>query len=271
LYIFLVCILLLAAAAGCCNNAGIKSHFYVWEVLFDAKTLLLAALFFILLKPEDWKKSSRDRGVFTWSLLKAIGAFLISVIVSGATLGIGLVFKKIAFADPENAATLVLTMLFDIPAVFIFSVTTVFVEEYVFRGCLLSNFLDDGRPVTGLAVSSLLWALYAIVEVLPLDDFSWITIGALILYYVAVGIAASSLYRASRSLWVSYAFRIGVMTVTPFVLSGVTGVTNAFFSTENIFFYSDGIFASTLLIVVFSTIFFVSGKKWITGGNTVRT
>jgi membrane protease YdiL (CAAX protease family) len=259
-YLFLCTIPVLAAAAGLCNNAGVKTHFYLWELLLDGKTIVLAGLFFAFLRPTEWKTEARSRGVFAWSLLKAVGSFMIPVLISGVVVGVGVLLKKVSFADPENGATLLLTMIFDIPAVFIFSVTTVFVEEYIFRGVVLTEFLQDGKRTTGLVVSSLLWAAYAIVEVLPLDEFSWAGAGLLILYYIAVGCAASGLYSMTRSLWVSYAFRIGVMTVTPSLLQGVTGATDAFFTTENYFFYGDGITTSLILLLVFVSIYYVSTR-----------
>ncbi len=253
--LFLACIPMLALASGLCNNAGIKTHFYLWELLLDGKTILLAALFFLILKPGALKHEAQKRGVFTWSLPRVLGAFMIPALIAGITLGAGLLAKKVSFANPDNGATLLLTMIFDIPAVFIFSITTVFVEEYVFRGYVLRELLKSGAPLAALAVSSALWALYAIVEVLPLEEFSWMSAGLLIFYYIAVGIAASGLYTVSRSLWVSYAFRIGVMTVTPSILSGVTGVTDAFFTTDTMSFYGDGIISSCLLMLFFAVFF----------------
>jgi membrane protease YdiL (CAAX protease family) len=269
-FIFLLTIPVLALIAGVSNTAGIKTHFYVWELLLEGKTIALALLFFGILKPGVWKTEARERGVFAWSFVKSAGAFMIPVMISGATLGAGLLLKKVSFADPENGATLLLTMVFDIPAVFIFSVTTVFVEEYIFRGYVVTEFTKTGSPGAGLVISSVLWAVYAGVEVLPLDEFSWVSAGLLVLYYIAIGVGASALYGISRSLWVSYAFRIGVMTVTPVLLSGVTGVTDAFFTTENIFFYGDGIIPSAVLLLLFLTAYFVVIKKSSVSVNSGR-
>jgi len=60
---------------------------------------------------------------------------------------------------------------------------------------------------------------------------------------------------------VSYAFRIGVLTVTPSVLSGVTGVTDAFFTTENLFFYGDGVITSAAMTIVFMIVYAAAGKR----------
>jgi membrane protease YdiL (CAAX protease family) len=260
-YLFLLSIPLLALIAGFCNNAGIKSHFYFWELLLDGKTIALMLLYVLLLKPRDLRIEARDRGVFKWSMRRGLGAFLMPVLISGVTLAIGLWARKVSYADPDNASTLLLTTLFDIPAVFIFSVTTVFIEEYIFRGCVLTEFMKSGKPAIGLIASAVLWAAYAAVEVLPLEDFSWMSAALLLVYYISIGVGASVLYAVSRSLWVSYAFRIGVMTVTPMVLSGVTGVTDAFFTTENIFFFGDGIISSVVILVIFIGVFAVALRK----------
>jgi membrane protease YdiL (CAAX protease family) len=268
---FLISIAVLAVVAGICNNAGIKTHIYLWELLVDGKTILLAVLFFALRTPGAWKRGrlnpgeiyteARNRGVFSWSLSRTIGAFMVPALISGVVIGVGLLLKKVTYADPENGATLLLTVLFDIPAVFIFSVTTVFVEEYIFRGCVLLEYEKAGKPASAFFLPSVLWAVYAVVEVLPLDECSWVSGGLLVLYYVAVGAGASALYSISRSLWVSYSFRIGVMTITPSLLSGVTGVTDAFFSTENIFFFGDGLISSAAMVLIFTAVFALSIKK----------
>ncbi len=267
-FLFLLGIASIALVAGACAMASIKTHFYVWELLFDGKTILLAGLYMLLAKPGSWKTEARSRGVFAWSLVNSVGAFLIPALISGAVVGGGLFAKKVTFAAPENGATLLLTLLFDIPAVFIFSVTTVFVEEYVFRGYVLSEYMKSGRAVAGLAVSTVLWAAYAIVEVLPLEEYSWISAGLLVFYYMAVGIGAAALYRASRSLWVSYAFRIGVLTITPSVLSGVTGVTDAFFTTENLFFFGDGVITSAVIVILFVIVYVAAGKRKKTANSS---
>jgi membrane protease YdiL (CAAX protease family) len=260
-YLFLAAIPAIAAIAAACNLAGIRTHFYLWELLLDGKTIAIAALYFLLLRPSLWRNEAQELGVFRWSIVKIAGAFLIPAVLSGAIVGAGLLAKKVGYADPDNAATMLLTLAFDIPAIFIFSVTTVFIEEYVFRGCILTEFDRKGMAGAGLLISSVLWAIYAFVEVLPLEEFSWMTIGILFLFYVSVGIASGALYVASRSVWISYAFRVGVMTIMPSVISGAAGETDAFFSTENIFFLGDGIIASAALIVIFVSMFYIIRSK----------
>lgn len=265
--LFLFCIPILVVIASVCALTGMKTHFFLWELLVDGKTIVLAALFFFIVKPggrqlQKIRKEAQELGVFTWGVLPLLGAFTIPVFVACVPLGAGLLLKKVSFANPDNAVTLLLTMAFDIPAVFIFTVTTVFVEEYIFRGYVLTEFLKNGASTLGLIVSSLLWALYAGVEVLPLDEYSLRSVGLLIYCYIAVGIAASVLYRVTGSLWTSYAFRIGIITYTPIVLSGVTGATDAFFMTENIFFYGDGIISSTVLLLSFIGVWFATQRKY---------
>ncbi|HLP15624.1 MAG TPA: CPBP family intramembrane glutamic endopeptidase [Bacteroidota bacterium] len=258
LFLFLASIPVIAAAAALTNIAGIKTHYYVWELLVDGKTLLLIGAFVLFFRPKNWRNEGQKRGVFRWSILRNIGAFLIPALVAGGLAGAGILLKKVSYADPENATTMLLTLIFDIPAIFIFSVTTVFVEEYLFRGVIVTEFERNGAPSTGLFVSSLLWALYAIVDELPIDEFTWVKLSVLLLFYFSVGIACGSLYFSSRSVWISYAFRIGVLTITPSFLSGVTGATDAFFGTENFYFLGDGIIASALLVTIFTALFFAT-------------
>lgn len=261
-YLFLVSVPVIAALAAAAGTAGIKTHFYLWEILIDGKTLFLAAAYYLILHPTRWRADAQDKGVLRWSFLKNLGAFVIPVVLSCAIAGAGLLMKTVSYDDPDNGATLLLTMVFDIPAIFIFSVTTVFIEEYVFRGTILLKFSENGRALTGVCISSIVWALYAIVDVFPLEQFTWVTMGILAVSYCAVGIASGVLYFASRSLWVSYAFRIGIITVTPSIIAGVTGMTDAFFSTGHPAFYGDGWAASLIMIAGSAVLFgFVQGRK----------
>jgi membrane protease YdiL (CAAX protease family) len=260
-FLYLALIPAIAALAAFAEFAGIKTHFYIWEVLLDGKTFLLGLCFIFLLKPAHWRNDAIEKGVFRWSIIKSAGAFLIPVLLSCAIAGAGLFLKKVTYADPENGATLLLTMVFDIPAIFIFSVTTVFVEEYIFRGTILAEFERNNAAVAGLVVTSILWAVYAGVDVFPLEEFTWTTMGILLLFYCSVGITSGVLFVVTRSVWVSYAFRIGIITITPSILLGVAGVTDAFFSTESNFFFGDGIITSSVLIAVFLAIFFAALHK----------
>ncbi|MGE5316003.1 MAG: lysostaphin resistance A-like protein [Acidobacteriota bacterium] len=253
--LYLAAIPVIAALHAAAAAAGIKTYVYLWELLIDGRTVLLAGLLYLLLKPAQWRNDAQDRGVFRWSIAKNAGAFLIPVLLTGLIAAAGLLVKKVQFADPENGTTLALTTLFDIPAIFIFSVTTVFVEEYIFRGWILTEFERSGSAWMGFFFSSVLWAVYALSDLVPLEDFAWTTLGLMALYYCAVGIAASALYYGSRSLWVSYSFRIGVMTLTPLMLTGAAESAEAFFSTENPLFFGDGIIASAALMLLFGGVF----------------
>lgn len=247
---------------GILNYFEIQTQFYIWEILIDLKTISLVLLLAIFSKRQNWKMGFLPL-IKIWNTYKNFLFFFLPVVLVGVVVIVGIIFNKIEYSAVENTATLILTTLFDIPSIFVFSVTTFLIEELVFRGFIFAQFQKNSSIWYSFVASSLIWTLYSLSDIPPYfvksDGSQFILI---FLYLFSIGFFSSSVYFLTQSIWCSYSFRVGTITLIPLVLTLLSGENDSFFVTEQYLFYGNGILFSSILLYL-SIIFLVyfSGKN----------
>lgn len=226
----------------------IQYQFYVWELFIDLKIVLLLLFLsylwirkkfqinILLLKISkyDWKSN------LVWLIFPAI--FYGFIIVGGY-------FTNQTEIDKlDNWITLILATVFDLPAVFFFSFTSVFIEEAFFRG-ILFNSVNSNKPVLySLLFTASLFSIFSMADVFSFDFSSILIFINLLLYFVSIGFLSSILVLRYNSLWIAYSYRIGLLTMPPLILTSYLTESDSFFKTENSFFYAEGLIFSLLNI-----------------------
>lgn len=233
---------------GMLSYFRIPYQFYLWEIFFEGKILISVMIIFFFYK-KKWIRFGRDQfSMLSFNLRKNIALFFLPLLLYSFSIAIGLTTKDVSLNKPENAATLILATLFDIPAIYVFSVTTVFIEELIFRGMILQSFRNSHSIIRAMLFSSLLWTIFVLNEIVGIDDANLLSIVVVTFFFFSIGFFASALFLRNRSIIPGYSLRIGLITLTPIALSSRIVEADAFFQTSSLFFYSEGIITSVLLI-----------------------
>ncbi len=150
--------------------------------------------------------------------------------------------------------------LFDIPATYFFSFTTVLLEEAIFRGFIFSALFKRGNMFIPILLSSVLWTLNSYTNFFQNLDVSFKSILFGSLNLISLGFACSALFVFSRSIWPGYSYRISLMVFSTALLGGSQTESNSFFGTNSSIFSSGGIFI-ILLNFIFALLLIKLHKK----------
>jgi membrane protease YdiL (CAAX protease family) len=227
---------------------SIPFQFYLWEFYFDGKTLAVAGLIFTL-----WKRGrisfTADQFVFIrFDWRKNVWIFFAPVLFYALPIAAGYFFKEVSIVPLDNAATLILGTLFDIPAIFAFSVTSVLLEEVLFRGITFHSFRRHYTLRNALIFSNALWTAYCIPEIITIPDLTLLLGGVAGLFFFSLGLFCSVVSLRSTSLWVGYSFRIGLVSLTPILLTSIVAESDSFFTASSPVFIAEGILVSVAML-----------------------
>lgn len=244
----IVILLSITACSAALILFALPFQFYVWEFFLDGRLLVMTAVSYLA-----WKRGWLSIAAPEFRLLRfqpgrSILLFLLPLILYSIPIAAGLFLKEVKIETMDNAATLVLATLFDIPAIYVFSATTIMAEEILFRGFLLRSFRSHVGAFKGTLIVTAVWTLYCVPEILGIPDLPIAGALALLLYYSATGLFCSSLMIATDSLWAGYSFRTGIIALTPIVLTSVVTESDSFLSTSSILFGAEGIIVSVLVL-----------------------
>jgi membrane protease YdiL (CAAX protease family) len=150
----------------------------------------------------------------------------------------------------ENAVTLVLATLFDIPAIYVFSVTSILIEEILFRGILLRSYAQTSGNYRSVLIVSILWTLFMISDIIGGELFDATESAVLTLYFLSVGVLVTSLSLWRGNVWFGYSLRIGLITLTPIILTSRINESDSFFNSGSLLFIAEGVVVSMVLILL---------------------
>ena len=261
---FIVGICVITAIAAGAQYLGLPLMLYVWEFAVDLKVLLVAALAFYL-----WRKSASLQDIITivgfkrWNWKRYAGWFFASLLISSIVVGLGFLLKQVKYADLENAATIALAICFDIPAILFFSITTIFLEELIFRGFLLTELLKGKSLFASIAISSVIWTIFKSTEIVDIETPNLLAISSILLFSFSIGSISAILFRSHQTLWPAYFFRVGVSIFIPAILGNFAQDADNFFEAKSVLFLGDGIVVSILLLAIFVLIVHDYQKKGV--------
>ena len=227
----------------------IQYQFYVWEIFIDLKILSLIGIILFLIKQKKIVFDHEQLAFLKWKWLVNILAFLFPVVIYIVVILLGLIFRQVSLDRPDNSATLVLATLFDIPAIYVFSVTSIFIEELFFRGVLYNSYRNANSIWISGFITSGLFAIYSISEIVGIEEVNIMTVLILLLYFFSLGFFCIVISQKLRSLWISYSLRIGIITLTPLFLTSQLVESDSFFVTTSNLLFAEGIITSIILLV----------------------
>lgn len=230
---------------------NISYQFYIWEIFVDVKIVLLVLFLLFLRKKGKYRFSGSV--LKKWNLKKNFLWFFIPLVFYTFIAIVGVIVGEVSVDIPENAETLLLATIFDIPAVFVFSVTSIFIEEIFFRGVLVTSFeqiygsegLSD--KIKTISITSVLFVFFNLSEVISTNSRSAISVTLLVMYFFSIGILTSILVLKYRTIWFGYSFRIFLSTVPTLILPSFFVDSDLFFRTKNFLFFSEGLLFSSLV------------------------
>ncbi len=256
LYRYLVYILIISFFFGILGYFKIQYQFYLWEFFVDLKILTLVGVVILFKKRKEIIFASNELLLLRFDWKKNVAIFFAPILVYSVTIVLGLLFKQISVNRLDNASTLVLATVFDIPALYVFSATSVLFEEIIFRGILLSSFQRSNSAILTTLISSIFWTLFIGSELLGFEDLTLLTISIILLFFLSIGLFLTMLVNRYHSIWPGYSFRIGIITLTPITLTSQLVESDSFFASSSSIFIAEGVIVSVLLIglsFVFST------------------
>jgi membrane protease YdiL (CAAX protease family) len=149
----------------------------------------------------------------------------------------------------DNAFTLILQTVFDIPSMFIFSATTVLLEEFTFRSVLLRSHNFNNSHIRSVFVNAFFWTCYTSPGIIGLGDSDVQFILSFLTFNFAIGLLASVLAIKYQTIWYGYSLRIGIMAAFPLLVLSKVQDSEAFFVTDSYIFSSEGYFYSSLFLI----------------------
>jgi membrane protease YdiL (CAAX protease family) len=248
-FVGIVC--LSAILLGALELSHLPLRFYVWELVFAVKVLLVAVPVFIY-----WHKSKSVKtvvaklGLNSWSWKSSIAAFFSTLLLAGIAVGIGLALRKVAYSNLDNAATIAMAICFDIPAIAFFSMTTLLVEEIVFRGYYFVRLTQTRSIVGSILISSFVWTIFKSPELLEIEMLNIGAIVSFLFSMFSLGVLAAVLFRWLDSIWPTYFLRVGIAIFPAAILGNFAQNSDFFFESKSPWFYADGVVYSTLLLMV---------------------
>jgi membrane protease YdiL (CAAX protease family) len=228
----------------------ISYQFYLWEFYIDLKPLSLLVVLFFLIQQKKIIFSLEDLKIFRLNLKLTGFSFLLPIFLIFCTIGIGMLIGSVMPNKLENKPTLILGAIFDIPAIFVFSILNVFIEEIFFRILLFKTINRNRSTAFSLLSTNLLWELYTISQIIDFESFHGSETMILLIYFFALGIASSALFLWQNSIWSIFSFRIAFIIAGPFLLNSFLVETDPFFVSSSTFFFANGFVISIFIVLM---------------------
>lgn len=224
------------------RRLGLETQFYVWEFKIDLKLIILGVFCYIINRKFEIGFNFDKIGVRNWSWSTNLKAFLLPLGLLAFVITAGIFLKATAYRGVDNTATFLLATFFDIPAIFFFSITTLLLEEIIFRGFAFNAISKKDVFVLPTFLASSLWALISFTDNMQTHDSSFRSILLGLLNLISIGFVCSALLWFSKSIWSSFSFRIGLLVFSSALLCRIQDDTNSFFTAKMAFFSSNGFF-----------------------------
>ncbi len=235
---------------------NISTNIFLWEFQFSWKIILF--LIFILLIYSSRLSSLKEfvvSNLKNFNLKNVIVYLIIPLIASFLLLLIGIIFGEIQTGEIKDFTLFVFGIIFDFPAIWLFSITIVLIEEIIFRGIILSEFTKSGN-IAAFIIPNLLFTLYYsdefILQILKETNIIWSNISLLASYYFFSGIIATLIVSKFGTIWESYSLRVGIVSFSQIISTSIIYDGNSYFITKNSIFMVEGIiFLFLLLVLIF--------------------
>jgi len=247
--LFTSAILLVLLIVAVLARSGFSSQFYVWEFRVDVKPILFAIFCYFFARRFSFQFVQISSEIWKWNWKVNLLAFFSPVLLCGIVILVGLAVGGIVYQGVDNAATFLLGIIVDIPAIFFFSASTLLLEEIIFRGYVYSYLSAEHGFIIPALVTSALWGVIFYSNFFDFQQLSFLSVIGGFLNLISIGFVCSSLVYFSTSIWASYSFRVGLATFLIPLLSGKQDEANSFFLSNFPAFSNSGILLSLLFFI----------------------
>ena len=245
-----IVIICISVLAGVLSHFQISYQFYVWELFIDTKIIALLFLLLFLYKKKAVQFTNSKLLLLNWSWAKNIYCFFFPLFLYAVSIIAGILFKEVSLNKIDNAPTLILATVFDIPAIFVFSATSILIEEFFFRGFILTTIQQLRSQWQTIILTNLLWVVFSISEIIGSEEISLLKFITVALFFLSIGILCTVLVGKYTSIWFGYSLRVGFVTLSPIIVTSLLSESDVFFTTESFFFNAEGLIISVLILTV---------------------
>lgn len=240
---------------------GVSIQYYLWEFLVDVKLLLFGLLLFLFIRKYRWNFTLNKYGILTWDVVPNILAFLSPLVILALTITAGYLLKETTFEGADDSVTLMLATLFDIPSAYSFSVAIILAEELIFRGFIFDCISRERQIFKSLLISSLIWTVANFDKIAQIRSSSLFAITSELMNLFTIGLACSSIYYHTKSIWPGYSFRIGLLVFSSALLASDINVASGMFYTEAQILSNSGLLVSIVSLAFASYLFKLSKNR----------
>src|SRR5271169_3780479 len=158
-FFFLGLVLVVVVGSNVFVQLGYRTQLYIWEFPIDIKSALLAILCYFFIRKFNEGFVFADIGMRRWDWLANLIAFFSPLVLLALIVVLGYLFRATGYEGVENSTTFLLATLFDVPAIYFFSFTTILLEEVIFRGFIFSTISKETNIILSSLLTSGLWAV----------------------------------------------------------------------------------------------------------------
>ncbi len=243
-----IVIICISVLAGVLSHFKIPYQFYIWELFIDSRIIALLFLLLFLYKKKSIRITNIKPLLLNWSWTKNIYFFFFPLVLYAVSIIAGILFKEVSLNKLDNVPTLILATVFDIPALFVFSATSILLDEIIFRGIILTTFQKLRSRWQAIILTNLLWVVFCISEIVGLEEISVLKFITVALFFLSIGIFCTVLVNKYTSIWFGYSLRVGFITLSPIIITSLLSESDVFFITESFFFNAEGLIISVLTL-----------------------
>ncbi len=254
-------IIVISLVFGLLSFWKIRYQFYFWEILIDLKSLSLLGMIAFSVDRREIVVDPSQFSFLSFNWKKNLLWFFVPFFLYVVVIGVGIAVGTITINTMDNVATLILATIFDIPAIYVFSATSILIEELVFRGLILRSYRQSSGINGSILITGLLWTVYMISEIVGVEVFDIAESAVLALFVLANGILLAALSLSREEVWSGYSLRIGLITLTPIILTSRVNESDSFFTTDSLLFIAEGVFLSILAIFLTVILIVLFRKK----------
>lgn len=202
---------------------NIPTEFHLWEVPVNVRIFAISGIPFLLDPGRFVLKELSQFGILKWRWKSNLIAFAVPMVFLFIIIVLPQIWGKNVLDDLGTSPMSMFAVLFDIPALYVFSLLVVLMDEIVFRGFLLGAFRQRGGLVLSIFMTTFVWTLASSEKIFRADDHSLVSVASGFLYLLSIGFATSGIFCHTNSVWNCYSYRIGLQVVSSAIIgSGLT-------------------------------------------------
>ncbi|MDA0987001.1 MAG: hypothetical protein O3A55_05305, partial [Bacteroidetes bacterium] len=144
----------------------VSNSFLIWEFELNWKIILIFATILIFNKTEfNNSKNSIINSLKIINVKKSFTYFLIPLVSSLILILIGMLFNEIKLGEINDTTLFIFGIIFDAPAILFFSLTTILLEEILFR-IIIFDKIKSSKNILSIIYLNTIFVLFNLNNIL---------------------------------------------------------------------------------------------------------